>query len=34
MVIDRALEIPKSQVVLYYHHCLKHAYRYLQYSRL
>ena len=33
-VIRRAREIPKPQVLLYWHHCLMEAYKYLDFHKL
>ena len=33
LTVARALEIPQTHCVLFWHHCLMHAYSYLNYTR-
>jgi hypothetical protein len=34
LVMDRLQQIPRSHIVLHYHHCMHGAYRYLDFVRL
>jgi len=34
LVVQRVLQMPKSQLIMMWHHCLLEAYRYLAFRRL